>query len=444
MVEKNTKQDALQIFNAAVNAVGPMKLMRQYLYTDNKSIHIGTRAIVIDDINKLLVISVGKAAAAMALQAEHQLGDLITEGICVAKYHHALPLKKIELMEAGHPIPDEKSIQAGEKISRLLKNASEKDIVLVLLSGGASALMEDLPEGCSLNDIQQAVGCLMQCGAGIHEINTVRKHISKLKGGGLAKVAFPAKVHTLILSDVIGDNLDVIASGPTVPDTSTFSDASCVLDKYKLWETIPVNIKHHLQKGLKKEIAETPKTGDLIFKDCYTTIIGSNKIALLAAADKAKSLGYHTNIFKENTDNNTEHLARIMVRHLKDYNDALPACFLCGGETVLKIKGSGKGGRNQHFVLCALDEMLSCCNDDHTNNLTALSAGTDGTDGPTDATGAVADLKTYRDKTDIKKDVKRSLAEFDSYNFFKRNGGLIKTGATQTNVMDIMLLLISQ
>ncbi|MEO5647405.1 MAG: DUF4147 domain-containing protein [Chitinophagaceae bacterium] len=439
---KNNKLDALQIFNAAVASVMPINLLQQHLHIDKNNLRIGTRVIELHTINKLLVIAVGKAAAAMAVQAEQLLTEAITAGICVTKYQHSLPLKKLKLLEAGHPIPDEKSIQAGAKILLLLKNLTEKDVVLVLLSGGASALIEDLPEGFVLKNVQQAVDSLMRCGASIHEINTVRKHLSKLKGGGLARAAFPAQVHTLVLSDVVGDNLDVIASGPTVPDTSSFADAIAVLDKYKLWESIPVNIQQHLHKGLKNEIDETPKVNDTIFEKCFTTIIGSNKIALLAAAREAKSLGYHTNIFKNNADDNTEQLARTMVKQLADYSGVLPACFLAGGETTLEVTGSGMGGRNQHFVLCALDEMLNLYQA-YKNNLTVLSAGTDGTDGPTDATGAIADLKSYNAIPDIKPTLNKALTEFDSYNFFEKNYGLIKTGATQTNVMDIMMVIIS-
>ncbi len=441
---KNNKLDALQIFNAAVASVQPRKLMRQHLHLYEKNIRIGSHTIECLSINKLLVIAVGKAGAAMAVQAEQQLGDVITDGICVTKYEHGLPLRKLKCIEAGHPIPDEKSVQAGAEIILLLKNLTEKDVVLVLLSGGASALMEHLPEGILLHDVQQGVNCLMRCGASIHEINTVRKHISKIKGGGLARTAFPAQVHTLVLSDVVGDNLDVIASGPTVPDTTTFTDAAAVLDKYKLWQTIPANIKHYLDKGLKKEIAETPKTGDAIFKNCFTTVIGSNKIALLAAARKAKSLGYHTTIYRENADENTEQLAREMVNRFIHYRGNLPSCFLIGGETTLEVRGNGKGGRNQHFVLCALDEMLSNRNAVYKNNLTVLSAGTDGTDGPTDATGALADHRNFLNVPDIDNNLNQSLTEFDSYHFFEKYGGLIKTGGTQTNVMDIMLLIISE
>lgn len=436
--------DALQIFNAAVASVLPVKLMQQHLQTGNKTIRIGNHTIEPISINKFFVIAVGKAAAAMAEQAEQQLGEVITAGICIAKYQHSLPLNKIKLIEAGHPIPDEKSLLAGEEILLLLKDVTEKDVVLVLLSGGASALMEKLPEGIILKDVQQVIDRLMHCGANIHEINTVRKHLSKLKGGGLAKAAFPAQVHTLVLSDVIGDNLDVIASGPTVPDTTTFEDALAVLDKYKLWETMPANIKHYLHKGSQNQIAETPKAGDAIFKNCFTTVIGSNKIALLSAAAEAQSLGYHTTIFKENADDNTEQLARTMVRQLANYTGILPACFLTGGETTLNVNGNGKGGRNQHFVLCALDEMLSYLDAGYKNNFTVLSAGTDGTDGPTDATGAVADFETYRNQPGRNVNLRQSLTQFDSYHFFEKNGGLIKTGATQTNVMDLMLMIISK
>jgi len=440
---KDIKQDALQIFKAAVAAANPMTLVQQHLHADIKNIQIGSHGIERSSINKFIVIAVGKAAAAMAAQSEQQLGKIITEGLCVTKYHHGLPLKKIKLIEAAHPIPDEKSLEAGAEILSLLKNLSGRDVVLVLLSGGASALMEDLPQGCSLHDVQETVTSLIRCGASIHEINTVRKHTSKLKGGGLAKAAFPAQVHTLVLSDVVGDNLDVIGSGPTVPDTSTFNDAVTVLEKYKLWSAIPANIKRHLHKALNKEIAETPKAGDDIFNNCFIRVIGSNKIALYAAAQEAKLSGYHTIIVKENADDNTEQLARTMVKQLLYYNEKLPACFLIGGETTLEVTGGGKGGRNQHFVLCALDEMFNNRDDNYKNNITVLSGATDGTDGPTDAAGALADLEAYQDIPDLNRHLNQALAQFNSYHFFENHDGLIKTGPTQTNVMDIMLLIVS-
>jgi hydroxypyruvate reductase len=440
---KDHELNALQIFNAAVASVKPMNLMQQHLYVDKSNITIGNHIIPLTNINKLLVIAVGKAAAGMAAQAEQQLGDAITAGICVTKYQHGLPLKIIKTVEAGHPIPDKNSIEAGAEILLLIKNLSKEDVVLVLLSGGASALMENLPDECTLQGVQQTVNCLMRCGAGIHEINTVRKKISKLKGGGLAAAAFPAQVHTLLLSDVVGDNLDVIASGPTVPDTTTFENAVSVLHKYNLWNDLPTGIKLHFDKGLKKEVPETPKAGELIFENCFTTIIGSNKIALDAALQEAESLGYFASIYKENVAANTERLAREMIKKLYNYQGPLPACFLLGGETTLAVKGNGKGGRNQHFVLCALDEMLSSDAGDVTNNFNILSAGTDGTDGPTDAAGATADLETYQNIPGIHQHLNQSLRQFDSYHFFEKYGGLIKTGATQTNVMDIILLIIS-
>ena len=285
MIKKNI-DDALKIFHAAVASVKPKKLLQQHLHADEKSIRIGSHSIARADINKLLIVAVGKASAAMAIEAEQQLGQIIAGGICVTKYHHGLPLKRLKPVDAGHPLPDENSLQAGLEIKALLNSLTENDVVLVLLSGGASALMEELPEGCRLPDVQQTVDCLIRSGASIHEINTVRKHISKLKGGGLARAAFPAQIHTLVLSDVVGDNLDVIASGPTVPDTSSFTDAAAVLHKYNLWQTIPADIKHHVDKGLNNVIAETPKPGDPIFKNCFTTVIGSNKLACLVQPGK--------------------------------------------------------------------------------------------------------------------------------------------------------------
>ncbi len=439
-MSNKSKSDALQIFQAAVASVKPMHLMHQHLHVDENSVRIGNYQHELNTINQIIVIAAGKAAGEMAQQAEEQLGALITSGICITKYHHRLPLKIIQSIESGHPLPDENSLRAGATIKQLLKNVSGTDVVLVLLSGGASALMEDLQEGMTLKEVQQTVSALIRAGASIKEINTVRKHLSRLKGGGLARIAYPAYIHTLVLSDVVGDPLDVIASGPTVPDTTTFSEASSVLRKYQLWESIPESITSHISKGLKNEVAETAKPGDMWFVNSFITIIGSNRIALLSAKKEAETLGYLTRIWKENAEDDTVQLARSFVHQLLLVEDSRPVCLLIGGEPTLKVDGNGLGGRNQHFVLCGLDAMIKNPVMMH-RSITLLSAGTDGTDGPTDAAGAIVDLDINHALPD-RNGLQQYLKNFDAYHYFEKSGALIKTGPTQTNVMDIIVALL--
>jgi glycerate 2-kinase len=431
------RHHAIQIFEAAVKAVQPAHLLQQHLYTDDTHVYIAGNAIERKKINEFIVIAAGKAAAAMAQQAEYQLGNIITRGICIVKYEHALPLQKIKTMAAAHPVPDANSIKAGAAVLQLVSGLHTNDVVLVLISGGASALMADIPEGCTLQEVQTTFDLLLKSGASIHEMNTVRKHLSKIKGGQLAKAARPAKVFSLLLSDVPGDDLDTIASGPTVPDYSTFTTVRQVLQQYQLWHVIPESIRQHLNKGLSGQIPDTPKINEAFFTNTFTQIIGANKIALGAAAQQATQLGYNTIIYKQDVTGDTAQFAIALLQQCKDYNGPLPVCILAGGETTLQVTGTGKGGRNQHLVLCALDELSR--HPPYKNNIIILSAGTDGTDGPTDAAGAVAGGAMLQAGIPIK----NYIENFDAWHYFEQTGGLIKTGPTQTNVMDVMMILIT-
>jgi glycerate 2-kinase len=435
----NQRQDAINIFKAAVDAVHPMYLMREYLWSDSTGLQIAGQNIAWEAVDKLVVIAVGKAAAAMAQQAEQQLAGRITAGICITKYEHGLPLQKIELLEAAHPVPDENSLLAGKKVVQLIDGLSSTDLVLVLISGGASALLSDVPEGIVLNELQTTVKLLLNSGASIHEMNVVRKHLSCIKGGQLAKRAQPARVFSLIISDVVGDDLDVIASGPTVPDSSTFADLWQVLEKYDLTNSIPTSIRGYLEKGLNQLLPDTPKSSEDFFSNTFTQVIGSNQLALRAAQQMALSLGYHALVYKQNVTDDTAQLARELVQYALQYKGLLPTCFLLGGETTLKVTGEGMGGRNQHFVLCALEELSANDGNDLRNRITILSGGTDGSDGPTNATGAVGDVEMIN-KAEFS--IKKYLNDFDAYHFFEQTDGLIITGATQTNVMDVMMVLI--
>ncbi len=426
-------KNAIAIFNTAVEAVKPALLIRKHIYWDGMHLKIAAHQIHKKYIDKVVVIAIGKAASLMAQTIEGTLGDLIYDGIVVTKYNHTLPLQYLKTIEAGHPIPDENSIEAGKAVLKLLQQRNANDIVITLISGGASALMADVPFGISLADLQHTSQLLLNAGATIHEINSIRKHISNIKGGWLAVHAQPATVFSLILSDVVGDDVDVIASGPTVADSSSFADAMTIITKLQLTETLPTTVKAHLMQGLQATIPETPKANHIAFSNTHNIIIGSNAIALQAAYDKAITLGYETHIIADNITGNVNEVADSFVRTLQAHTSTKPLCLLMGGETTVNIVGNGKGGRNQQFALAA---GLST---HFTNALTVLSCGTDGTDGPTDAAGACIDATILHNATAEHLNATDYLQNNDAYHFFEKAGGLIKTGPTQTNVMDIMI-----
>ncbi len=429
------------VLNAAINSVNPLQLTISNFSADEEYIYICGQTIKKTEVTRIIVIAVGKAAAPMAKAAETILGKLITSGICVTKYGHLLPLKYINTTEAGHPIPDENSVRAAKAVLKMVQNLKKSDIVLILLSGGASALLTDIPENCSLYEIRHLSELLINSGAGIKETNVVRKHISKLKGGQLAKAAYPAKIFSLLISDIPGDDMGSIGSGPALPDPSTFYDAYNVLLKYDLWKKTGAGIKEYILKGISGNAEETPKPGNILFTNIYSEIIGSNRLALHAAKKKAGYSGYDTIVLNSSLTGNTEEAARNFIKHILNCKIIRATCFLLGGETTLKVTGYGKGGRNQHFVLCALDELLK-----HQHGLqrhiTLFSAGTDGTDGTTDATGAIIDSNMLESGMVDIVDLQKCIRNFDAYPFFEKHDALIKTGPTLTNVMDIAAAFI--
>jgi len=360
------------------------------------------------------------------------------------KYDHSLPLKKISIIEASHPIPDTNGLEGTSEILRLLSRTGEKDLVICLISGGGSALLVQPHKEVTLPDIQTTSNELLACGATIDEINAVRKHLSIIKGGHLAHASYPSTLITLILSDVIGDPLDIIASGPTVPDESTFDDACKVIGRYSLEDKIPDSVCKLLKKGQNGETRENPKQGDKVFANTQNVIIGSNKIALEAAKEKAADLGYNTIILSSMVQGESKEAAIFFSAIAKEVCHtgtplSKPACIIAGGETTVTIKGNGKGGRNQEFALSAAMEIEGY------DGIVILSAGTDGTDGPTDATGAIVDSNTCKDAREkfcLKSE--DFLSKNDSYNFFNKTGEHIITGPTLTNVMDIMISLIDR
>jgi hydroxypyruvate reductase len=456
------RDHAMQIFEAAVNAVKPQNLIPQYLKTDGDKLWIGENIYDLPKLDHIYLVAAGKAASAMAFEAEKILSSLISESIVITKYGHSLPIKS-KTIESGHPVPDEQSLSAGKKVLELLHYAGYNDLVILLLSGGASSLMESLAGNISLQDLQILSELMLKKGLSISEINTIRKHLSLIKGGRFSAAAYPAKVHALILSDVPGDDLSIIASGPTVPDASTFEDVIAILEKYQKTDECPETILHHFQNGRSKSLNETPKPGDSMFQRTNNLLIGSNRIALNAAVDKASQLGYNPVIIQSDLKGEASEQASAFVNIILDYEGTKPACLLMGGETTVKIKGNGLGGRNQEFALASLvalqelesPRMLDPVTDIDSEEihssikengslkiLLVLSAGTDGTDGPTNATGAVIDQQTIQIVREQNLDAHGFLNCNDSYNFFKQVGGHIITGPTQTNVMDIVIALI--
>ncbi|GAA0538382.1 glycerate kinase type-2 family protein [Chitinophaga japonensis] len=425
------------IFRSAVAAVQPQHLIPKQVQVQPDGLLIAGRFFRLQPDSRVFVTGAGKASAAMAQALEARGIPWALQGLIITKYEHALPLQHIRVAEAGHPVPDHNGVEATRQMLQLLESVTAKDLVIFLLSGGASALLADYPPGSSLADVQALFDLLLKSGAGIHEMNTVRKHISAVKGGQLAARVYPAPLCSLILSDVVGDDLDVIGSGPTVPDRSTFADTMAVLEKYHLTQQVPASIQQHLQKGLQNLVPDTPKPGHTSFHHTFNCLVGTNSIALEAAARYAETQGYHTTLLSSTVTGNAHTLAQALAQQAIRWAGPRPACLLMGGESTVTVTGQGLGGRNQQLALAAGITIQPY------PHITILSAGTDGTDGPTDAAGAVVDAGIMQQAADLGLDPVAYLENNDAYHFFATAGGLIKTGPTQTNVMDIMLALIS-
>lgn len=436
----NSKTKAEDIFRAGVESVLPSVLIPSNLILTGNKLIIGDNVVCLDEVKNIYVVGAGKASALMASEVESILGDRITSGHVSVKYGHSCKLKRISITEAGHPLPDVNGYYATEEIRAIAENADSEDLIICLISGGGSALLPDVPDGSSPEEVSRMNDLLVNSGADIGEINIVRKHISSIKGGQLARTAYPARLITLILSDVIGDSPDVIASGPTVPDTSYFNQAFDILAKYDLISQVPPSILTYLEEGRRGLRPETPKPSDPVFRNSSTLIIGTNRIALEACRRKASTNYLNSIIIDDKLHGDTSDIAQFIVKTaLKfkdDQNFKKPACLLFGGEPTVKMTGKGLGGRNQHLALKVAELIRDF------NGITFLSAGTDGSDGPTIAAGAVVDCFTSRNASTNNIYPEVFLSEFDSYHFFEKAGGHIITGATMTNVMDIMVVII--
>jgi len=436
------KEHIRSIILHAIRSADPGNAVRNNLSVAESTIIAGTRRLDLNEHSSLSVIAGGKGACSMARATEDILGSRIAGGLVCTKHGYADTLEFLPVLEAGHPIPDEMSVKCADSTIEIASRLTEQDLLLVLLSGGASAVWCSPIKGVSLEDKQAVTSSLLSCGATIHEVNTVRKHLSGIKGGRLAERAHPATIITLALSDVTGDNLTSISSGPTVPDPNTFRNAMNVIDRHDIAESIPRSALNHIQKGLNREAPETPKPGDRSFENDYQIIVGSNSIAKAAAADCGRSLGYNTVVIPEPIIGEARDAAVRLCGLAEQIASGKgpvepPALIVTGGETTVTISGNGKGGRNQEMALAAAIEL------EHLQNITFVSFGTDGTDGPTDAAGAIADSTTIRKAKAVGFDAQSYLANNDSYHFFQKLDDLIVTGPTGTNVMDIQLVFIS-
>jgi len=442
MTNKDLRYKALKIFKAAVEEVDPYQAVKRYLHREDSRLYVGDRLYDLDNFERVLVVGGGKATAPMAKGVEEILRDKIKAGIINVKYKHTEELKVIKINEAGHPIPDEGGMQGCLSILKLLSQTTDKDLVICLISGGGSALLPIPCEGITLEEKKKTTELLLGCGATIQEINAVRKHISRIKGGGLARAAFPSELITLILSDVVGDDLDAIASGPTVPDNSAFSDVKEIFQKYDLLDKLPKSVVRHIQLGIEGKVPETPKRGDSIFQKTFNLIIGSNVLAIRGAEKKAKELGFNTLFLSSFIEGETREVAKVHTAIAKEIISTgnpipSPACVISGGETTVTVKGDGLGGRNLEFALASGMEI------DGLDGVVILSAGTDGTDGPTDAAGGIVDGTTVKRARELGLDPLRYLERNDSYHFFSQLDDLVITGPTKTNVMDIRLVLVN-
>jgi hydroxypyruvate reductase len=434
------REDAREIFTAGLRSVDGANVIKRHVTLADHQLKVGEQLYDLREVGRILVVGCGKAAASMAAALQDIFGAQISGGAVVVKYGHGVHLEKIRVIEAGHPIPDQAGVAAAHQINGIVRGATQNDLILLVVSGGGSALMPLPATGLSLEDKQRTTEILLASGATIHEVNALRKHLSQLKGGRFAELAYPATLIAFILSDVVGDNLDVIASGPTVPDESTYQDCLEIIERYQLSDKLPAAVVRALMSGVRGECVETPKSTNPIFHRVQNLIVGNNALALAAAQERAIALGYHARIISRSVHGESRVVAREYATLGKDMflekNSAnRPACLIAGGETTVIVQGDGLGGRNQEFALAAALEI------DAVEQIVILSAGTDGSDGPTDAAGAIVDGNSVRRGAANGMVARDFLARNDSYHFLQATDDLLKTGPTLTNVMDLQLIL---
>jgi len=445
---KNKSSELTDIFNAALVAVDPYHAVLNAASLEQNCLHIGGASYELDAYKRIVVVGAGKATSRMAMAIEKLLGARISAGLIIVKDGHKSQLDIIRQIEASHPVPNQAGVDGTQKILQMAQRADGDTLFICLISGGASALLVAPADGVTLADKQQLTSLLLNSGAAIEELNAVRKHLSAVKGGRLAQAAFPAQIVTLILSDVIGDRLDVIASGPTAQDSSTFADAWAVIEQFRLQKKIPVHVANHLQQGMAGKLSETVKQGDACLRKTHNVIVGGISLALDAAREKSLQLGIDAEIINAGLQGEARDAARFLaqtaITTLSKIEKNERRVLLSGGETTVTVRGAGMGGRNQELALAFAIECEGL------QGLYLLSAGTDGSDGPNDAAGAIVNGDTAAQARKLNVDPARYLADNDSYHFFQKFDAAsgekthLITGPTGTNVMDMQIMLLDK
>jgi glycerate 2-kinase len=436
----NSEEHLRRIFQAALRAVEPESLLAHSLRLEGDILEVRgqERPLRLDlrGFERLVVLGAGKAAAPMARALEGLLGDRIDEGLVVVKDGYTAPLRRVRCLEAGHPVPDPRGLAAAAELERLASGVGAKSLAIVLVSGGGSALLPAPLPPLTLSDKQAVTSGLLASGAEIGEINCLRKHLSRLKGGRLVGLLGGAEVLALILSDVVGDRLESIASGLTVPDPGTYAEALDIVRKYGL--QLPASARDVLERGLRGELEETPKPGDPRFARAHNLLVGTNRTGLEAARREAEDLGYRPVVLSSRLTGEAREVAKVLAAIALDQRR--PACVLAGGETTVRVRGRGRGGRNQECALAFLEELGRA--GPAAAGLHFLAASSDGTDGPTDAAGAFASRALLEESRRLGLRPAEYLRENDSYRFFQSVGGLLRTGPTNTNVCDYLICLV--
>jgi glycerate-2-kinase len=440
-LDRKARALALKSLEYALNKVDPKQITKSKLLLKNSTLTVDGYSFDLEKSRNVYVIGGGKASGSMAEALEDVLGKHIRNGLINIPRGNRNKTNIIRLHEASHPIPDEPGVEGTRRMLRIAEKAKEDDLIICLISGGGSSLMPLPRDGISIDNKKEITDALLRSGATINEINTVRKHISDFKGGQLAKKAYPSTILNLILSDVVGDPLDFIASGPTVPDSTTFNEAIKVLKKHQLWEKAPESIRKVLLDGEKGIIPETPKAGDKVFRKVFNVVIGNNRFASQAVSEYFRSEGLNTLLLTATMEGEARHVGTMLASIAQEVSTSgnpipKPAGIIAGGETTVIVAGKGKGGRNQEIPLAAAKKLSSM------DGAAIASLSTDGVDGPTDAAGAIIDGKTLKKAMAAGLNSEDFLAKNDSYHFFSKLGDLIFTGPTGTNVNDISVIVV--
>ncbi len=428
-----------RLLQAGLHAADPMVAMRKALSVAGSTLQVGGRRYALKKFEQIVCVGAGKGAGRMAMALEERLGDRLSDGCVVVKDHSGCYTKKIQLLEASHPVPDARSVRAGKNIFTLAHSLTKRDLLFVLVSGGASSLLVAPAPGLTLGDKKRATTLLLRSGATIQEINTVRKHLSAIKGGQLAS-ATSATVISFLFSDVLGDDVTIIGSGPTAPDPTTFRDARDILIRYRIWNQVSSAVRDHLEKGMDEERVDATKSKAAAFSRVQNQVIGNNRLMVQAIVKQAKLEGLHPLVLTTTLEGEAREVGTMISAIAKEIQSSgqpvrRPACLVWGGEPTVTVRGKGLGGRAQELVLSAAMRMAGL------SKMYVAGFGSDGSDGPTEMAGAIVDGRTVERAIQKELDPFHALANNDSYSFFNKSGGHIQTGATGTNVNDVYILL---